>query len=313
MLALLKLHAATRRSSLLSFSVLAVFLLHASLATAVERRASRPVKSATAAAGGLVFTTASTPAPLIQCLLGANIQFRNETLTAAPDAAGTFSGGTGILGFEDGVALGTGLIADATGPNTGSQGGTDNGVAGDADLDALTDPETTYDATILEFEFYTEQPRTFEFQYVFASEEYSEYVGAGYDDVMAFFLNGVAATNNIARVPSACATPGIPVSVDNVNCGNASDPTVPAVNCGCYVDNEVFLPPPPPSPVDTEMDGLTQVFTATGVSIAGWNKLKIAIADSGDSILDSNVFIRCQSFVVPVQGKSWGEVKSRYR
>jgi len=292
MLALLKLHVATRRSSLLSFSVLAVFLLHASLATAVERRASRPVKSATAAAGGLVFTTASTPAPLIQCLLGANIQFRNETLTAAPDAAGTFSGGTGILGFEDGVALGTGLIADA-------------------DLDALVDPETTFDATILAFEFYTEQPRTFEFQYVFASEEYSEYVGAGYDDVMAFFLNGVAATNNIARVPSTCATPGIPVSVDNVNCGNAIDPTVPAVNCGCYVDNEVVLPPP--SPVNTEMDGLTQVFTATGVSIAGWNKLKIAIADSGDSILDSNVFIRCQSFVVPVQGKSWGEVKSRYR
>ena len=308
-----KLHRAARRPLLPVFSMLAVFLLHASLASAVERRGSaRPVKSAQTA--GLTFTTVLAPAPLIQCLLGGNIQFRNETLTAASGAAGTFAGGTGILGFEDGIALGTGLIADAAGPNTGSQVGTDNMVAGDSDLDGLIDPEATSDATILEFEFYTDQPRTIQFQYVFSSEEYSEFVGAGFDDVMAFFLNGVAASNNIARVPTGCGTvAGVPVSVDNVNCGNAIDPSVTPTNCGCYINNEILLPPPPPAPVNTEMDGLTQVFTATGTSIAGWNHLKIAIADAGDSILDSNVFIRCQSFTVPVRKSSWGSIKSLYR
>lgn len=311
MFALPGLQAGARTPFLLVFSMLTVFLLYSSAASAVERRGS--ARTAKAVDGGLVFTTASTPTPLIQCLLGGSIQFRNETLTAASGAAGTFSGGTGIVGFEDGIALGTGLIADATGPNTGSQTGTDNMVSGDSDLDGLIDPEATFDATILEFEFYTDQPRTFEFQYVFSSEEYSEFVGAGFDDVMAFFLNGVAATNNIARVPSSCTTPGIPVSVDNVNCGNATDPSVVAVNCGCYTDNEILLPPPPPSPVNTEMDGLTHVFTASGISVAGWNRLKIAIADAGDSILDSNVFIRCQSFAVPVRGSSWGEIKNRYR
>jgi hypothetical protein len=302
--------AAAGRSLLLP-ALIAVLLFHASLATAIERRSSPArVKSIQA----LTFTTATTPELLLQCLLDANIQVRNATLTAADGAAGTFTGGTGIIGFEQGLALGTGQIASAVGPNLDPGTGVDNGLAGDADLDALITPDQTFDATILEYEFLTTEPRTIEFQYVFASEEYTEFVGAGFDDVVAFFLNGTAATNNIARVPTGCSgTAGIPVSVDNVNCGNAFDPQVPTTNCGCFVNNE-FLPPPAPDPtLDTEMDGLTQVFTATGTSEAGWNRLKIAIADAGDGVLDSNVFIRCASFIIPARRSSWGQVKSIYR
>lgn len=304
------LPAAAGRSVLLPAIVVSL-LLHASLATATERRSSPArVKSIQA----LTFTTATTPDVLLQCLLDANIQVRNATLTAADGAAGTFAGGTGIVGFEQGLVLGTGQVSSAVGPNIDPGAGVDNGLAGDADLDALITPDQTYDATILEFEFLTNEPRTIEFQYVFASEEYTEFVGAGFDDVVAFFLNGTAATNNIARVPAGCSgSAGIPVSVDNVNCGNAFDPSVPATNCGCFVNNE-FLPPPAPAPsLDTEMDGLTQVFTATGTSAAGWNRLKIAIADAGDGILDSNVFIRCSSFIIPARKSSWGQIKSIYR
>jgi hypothetical protein len=308
-----QLRAGTHRLFQAAPTILAVFVVYAPFAFAVERVGSRPQNKALSPSS-LTFTTATGPASLIQCLLSPAIQFRNATLTGADGTAGTFSGGTGILGIEDGVALGTGLITDAVGPNEESGAGTDHGAAGDVDLNGLIDPEPTYDATVLEFEFFTDQPRTIEFQYVFASEEYSEFVGAGYDDVVAFFLNGTAATNNIARVPTGCGTvAGVPVSVDNVNCGNAGDPQVTPTNCGCYVDNEILTPPPPPPPYDTEMDGMTQVFTATGTSITGWNKLKIAIADAGDGILDSNVFIRCQSFTVPVRKSSWGEIKNRYR
>jgi hypothetical protein len=297
------------------FVALATFLLlllHVS-SFAADRHSYR-AKSRSRIAAGLTFTSVSIPAPLIQCLLGNGVQTRNATLTTATDAAGTFTGGTSIVGFEEGLVLGTGVIQDAAGPNQGASEGTDNAQAGDADLDALVTPDNTYDATILDFEFFTAAAQAIEFQYVFSSEEYSEFVGAGFDDVVAFFLNGNAASNNIARVPTGCGgTAGIPVSVDNVNCGNVGDPLEPAVNCGCYIDNEIVVPPPPDSPVNLEMDGLTHVFTASGTSVAGWNHLKIAIADSGDGILDSNVFIRCLSFVVPTHKSSWGQIKTLYR
>ncbi|OOP55722.1 MAG: hypothetical protein AYP45_13160 [Candidatus Brocadia carolinensis] len=52
------------------------------------------------------------------------------------------------------------------------------------------------------------------FQYVFASEEYNEFVGAGFNDVFGFFVDGV----NIALIPSTT----MPVAIDNVNLSNNS-------------------------------------------------------------------------------------------
>jgi hypothetical protein len=48
---------------------------------------------------------------------------------------------------------------------------------------------------------------------------------------------------------------------------------------------------------DLEMDGLTVVFTVTATVDAGViNRIKFAVADAGDSIYDSVVFIRAGSF-----------------
>jgi hypothetical protein len=44
------------------------------------------------------------------------------------------------------------------------------------------------------------------------------------------------------------------------------------------------------------MDGLTQVFYTTAAIQPGVNHIKIAIADAGDWVLDSNVMIACGSF-----------------
>jgi hypothetical protein len=298
----------------LAVSAVVTFACLPSFAAPARESLPRVVK---AQGGTWSFTTVTDANALVQCLLGSDVQVRNATLSAPPDAAGTFSNGAAIVGFDGGVVLSTGTIEGALGPNSdfGDQG-TDHDAPGDPSLDLLLDPEMTYDACVLEFEFYTEEPREIEFDFVFASEEYSEFVGEGFDDVVAFFLNGSAAAHNIARVEGACASaPGLPVSVDNVNCGNVDDPGVVPVNCGCYRDNEVDLStfPPPPTPLDSEMDGFTEVFKARGTSIAGWNTLRIAIADAGDGILDSNVYIRCASFVVPVQPSTWGGVKTRYR
>jgi hypothetical protein len=287
-----------------------------STADAAPARGTRPplVKSE---GTGMTFEVSQNAAALVTCLVGSNFQTRNAVLSGSPDAAGSFTGGMDIVGFEGGVALSTGTILGALGPNSEfGDDGTDHVLDGDPSLDLLVDPEFTYDACVLQFEFFTDQPQEIEFDYVFASEEYSEYVGVGYDDVLAFYLNGTGAAQNIARVTAACASvTGVPTSVDNVNCGNQFDPLVIPVNCGCYRTNEWDFsqnPAVPPS-LDSEMDGFTHVFKATGTTIAGWNTLKVAIADAGDGILDSNVYIRCDSFVVPATPSTWGEVKVRYR
>jgi len=49
--------------------------------------------------------------------------------------------------------------------------------------------------------------------------------------------------------------------------------------------------------INTEMDGLTTVFTATAhVNHGVTNHIKLAIADTGDGYYDSNVFIKAGSF-----------------
>jgi hypothetical protein len=53
------------------------------------------------------------------------------------------------------------------------------------------------------------------------------------------------------------------------------------------------------------MDGLTSVFSATGTLNPGPNHIKLAIADRGDGVYDSNVFIRGESFVCAAAGPAF--------
>jgi hypothetical protein len=73
-------------------------------------------------------------------------------------------------------------------------------------------------------------------------------------------------------------------------------------NCNCFRNNDLD---DGGGLINTELDGLTQVFFATGTILPGTNHIKIAIADAGDAVLDSDVMIRCQSFTcgtAPVTG-----------
>lgn len=230
-----------------------------------------------------------TPAQLVQSLLGPGVAASNIVFQGGSVAAGTFQSGLPIFGIDSGIMLSSGNIASVIGPNASDSTSTDNVQVGDADLDALT-TSPTYDASTLEFDFVCATGGQISFQYVFASEEYNEYVGTQYNDVFGFFLNGV----NIANLPG-----GVSVAINNVNCGNPYSSTYGG-NCGLYLNNSCADLPggtfPCSGPLDTEMDGMTVVLTATGVLQPGTNHIKLAIADAGDSVFDSNVFIRGQSF-----------------
>ena len=233
------------------------------------------------------------PSDLIRALIGDQVLVTNINYQGALVSAGTFSGGTGIIGFEEGIVLSSGNIASIAGPdNLLDDTSTDNELPGDPDLDELIPGYTTYDATILEFDFECVNPANpdVSFQFVFASEEYNEYVFTEYNDVFAFFLNG----ENIALIPSS----SLPVSIDNVNCGNPYNPPGGGNNCGLYINNDcddLGIGHPCTGPVATELDGLTVVFTAQGTIQPGVNHIKLAIADAGDYVYDSDVFIRGSS------------------
>lgn len=235
--------------------------------------------SATAFAGPVTVAASTDAMAMATALVGdPNIVINSATYTGAANASGFFAGGAGVLPYADGILLTSGTVQNALGPNT-SEGITgDNGLAGDADLNSLVPGYTTHDASILTIVF-TPTKGTISFQYVFGSDEYTEWVGSAYNDVFGFFLNGV----NLAVLPGT----SIPVSINSVNGGANSD---------YYTNNE-----PGSGVVDLEYDGLVglkKVLYAQGTVNPGVeNTIKIAIADSGDWVLDSGVFLKGGSFI----------------
>lgn len=223
---------------------------------------------------------------LVNNLLGEGVTVSNVTLTGANLSAGTFTGGEGILGFENGIILSTGNIAFVRGPNEFDDVTAVNDLPGDPDLDALIPGFQTFDATVLEFDFVPETGIV-QFEYVFTSDEYNEFVNTEFNDVFGFYVNG----ENIALIPGTTT----PVSINNVNNGNPFGTN--ASNPEYYINNDLN---DGGGQINTEMDGLTVVLTATAeVNPDETNRIKMAIADAGDWSLDSNVIIRAESFVSP--------------
>ena len=236
--------------------------------------------------GGLVTDDlrdqALTASDLAQALVGTGVSISNVTYTGAPIAAGTFKGGASIIGFDSGIILSNGAVSNVIGPNCDTGITWVNNTAGDADLTAIIGQQTN-DAAVLEFDFNPSSP-TIRFQYVFASDEYQEFV-FDFNDVFAFFVNGT----NIALIPQTNTI----VSINNVNNGS-TDPAnlgIPPVNPSFYVNNDFQFPTA--APFNTEMDGLTVVLTATAKVNPGVNNhIKLAVADALDFVYDSNVFIK---------------------
>ena len=225
-----------------------------------------------------------TPNDLANDVAGAGITVSNVQFRGADVAAGRFSGGSGILGFESGIILSSGDIARVIGPNQADETSVVNGTAGDADLDALAG-FPTMDAAVLQFDF-VPQGNIVSFNYVFGSDEYNEFVHSEFNDVFGFYVNGV----NCAMVA------GSPVSVNTINNGNPFN-SDPRENPALYVNNDLD---DGGGSLNTEMDGLTVVLRCQAAVTPGVsNHLKLAVGDSSDAYFDANVFLETASLTVP--------------
>jgi gliding motility-associated-like protein len=227
----------------------------------------------------LSINSSVTAATLVTNLVGAGLTVSNINLNCPTGAYGTFTNGSSTnLGINNGIVLTSGAAANAIGPNNSASAGTCNNTSfSDAQLVAL-EPQATYDPCILEFDIIPEC-NTLTISFVFGSEEYPEFVNAGFNDVFGFFISGPGPAcqanyyNNtdIATLPNNTTL----VSIDNVNAGN---------NSAYYVDNT--------GGATIQYDGFTTVLTRN-VTLCPCQTyhFKLAIADAGDCIYDSGVFV----------------------
>lgn len=214
---------------------------------------------------------------LAQALVGSGVTISNVSYTGAEGASGYFAGGTAAgLGFDSGIVLTSGAAANIDGTTNTSDGiSTSNGEVGDSYLTTLGGQDT-YDATLLSFDFVSSGDSVY-FNYAFGSDEYNEFVGQ-FNDVFAFIFEGT----NLAVLPD-----GTGVSVNSIN--NDSNPTYYNDNDNNGAGAGAFA---------FEYDGFTNMLTAsaTGLTIGDTYSITLAIADGGDSALDSGVFLQAGSF-----------------
>jgi hypothetical protein len=233
----------------------------------------------------IVVTTTNNATTLANTLLagGGGIVLNTAVYTGAATASGTFTGGSGVIGFNAGVVLTSGHAPFVTGPNNDNIG-VDNGAGSTPLL-----PGSTFNASVLDITF-TPSGNQVEFSYVFGSEEYNDFVNSQFNDAFQFLVNGT----NFALIPGT----NTPVAINNVNNGAATQGSVgtgPCENCGFYIDNAAVGG----AGLNTQLDGLTTALSFVAPVNAGVaNSLQLVIADLSDADLDSAVFLAGGTFQV---------------
>jgi hypothetical protein len=197
-------------------------------------------------------------------VIGSGVSVQSQSASGTPDQWGHVDG---LVTGSQAWVLSTGRAGDAVGiPSTFAS--TDLGGPGNDALTALAGAPT-HDAASYKVTL-TPGASHLHVRYVFASEEYPEYVGSQYNDVMAVFVNGT----NCALVPGTDQ----PVAINTINA---------TTNSAWYVDNTTGA-----SGYGTTYDGLTKPLQCdVSVTPGSPVTIEIAIADTSDGIYDSGVAI----------------------
>ncbi|MEQ8902695.1 MAG: choice-of-anchor L domain-containing protein [Roseovarius sp.] len=234
-----------------------------------------------ATASELTINTSATALDMAQAMFGNGITVLGASYTGATSASGIYSNGDSITPTltpaDSGVILSTGRATSVTSDfgldnllgltNVSHDTSTNFYRAGDADLDAISG-QSTFDAAVLEAEFVPDGS-VLTMQVVFSSEEYLEYVGDGFNDAVGIWVNGAQAELKVGTGD---------ITVNNINS---------TTNENLYINNPVET-----NAYNTEMDGFTVTLSLKALVIPDQaNTIKIAIADAGDGILDSNLLI----------------------
>ncbi|MCB0594060.1 MAG: choice-of-anchor L domain-containing protein [Lewinellaceae bacterium] len=250
-------------------------------------------------------TPAFGPVELIEeVCLGEGIQVLDIEFNGVPSAVGRFSGGQAAVGLGEGFLMTTGIAATASGgagadlPGWWEANIPNGSQASHPELPALANDDI-FDVAVYTIRFIPTGDSIM-FRYVFASEEYPQFVCSNFNDVFGFFLTGPdqdgnAATINIAKVPGT----DLAVSINSVNSGiPGSHPLVNLAYClgdnGSLDNAELFNNNFFDVPV---YNGYTDVFVAkAAVTPCQEYTMSLVLADIGDALWDSGLFFEANSF-----------------
>ena len=228
-----------------------------------------------------------------ECNQSFNISSSTGSDFGSTNGIGYFESNGSSWPFENGLIMSSGDVINAVGPESGVISDGDYNWPGDADLEAYIpglNAGDTNNASILEFNF-VPVSNNISFDFIFAAEEYGTFQ-CTFTDAFAFLLTDSSGnTTNLAIVPGTTD----PISVLTVRDGQYND-SCESVNEEWFAD--YYGPgglPPLTSP--TNFLGHTEVMTAqSNVTPNELYTIKLVVADDGDTLYDSAVFIDGGSF-----------------
>ncbi len=227
--------------------------------------------------------------------------------TATDRSLSYFSNGDPAgFGMENGLLLSTAGGNLAEGPNQQAGGALGGGISVSTDPDLLSLLSGINTGAVLEFDFIPQQTEI-SFEYIFASEEYPQYVNTDKNDVFGFFISGEGipgGKQNIALIPNT----NVAVTINNVNDGKTSNNTQAgyASATGVSPYSQYFVRNYQGAE-SMEYGGRTVVFTAKATVIPGKiYHMKLAIANVGDSAWGSGVFLKAGSFDIGMGITNYG-------
>jgi hypothetical protein len=143
---------------------------------------------------------------IVSELFGCNIQISNIEYTGNEEAIGGFTYTSnamcsGEFGLDRGLIMTTGMIDYAVGPNNNGDDGEEWNIEYEdtffhnylIDHDVITPSVNLFDACVLEFDISSSTFVSSEFEVIFGSEEYTEWMSPFYADAFAFFVTEIDA------------------------------------------------------------------------------------------------------------------------
>ncbi len=226
---------------------------------------------------------------LAQKLVGSGVIISNVTYTGNPLQAGTFTGGLSAggvdqngnmgIGFDSGIVMSSGTATDIAATQTGTETSTGFNGAGNTTLTTLTGAQT-HDASDLQFDFNPGDATKVYFNFVFGTDEYPS--SPSYNDGFAILVNGT----NVALIPGDKSAVEISNFNKTANKSYYKEATVVASQDG----NEDGFPT---QVINAQIQSMSVVLQAVATVIPNQvNHIEFAIADSGDDVVDSFVFVQ---------------------
>jgi len=237
----------------------------------------------------ITITPGGTATSIINTLVSNGIVVTNPIINCGSASYGSYTGNlqAGGLGLSNGgIVLTTGSAAAAAGPNNSMGYLTAYAVDGydyqDPQLisqPGAGTPPPEFDNCRLEFDM-SPICSSFNISFVFGSEEYPEFVNADFNDGFGIFVTGPNPLGgNYTNYNMARLSNGQLVSIDNVNSN---------LNNSYYNTNSTGV---------MQYDGYTDGLTAQlAVIPCSTYHIKIIIADAGDEVFDSGIFLGAGSF-----------------